>query len=591
MQEFRKIADVLKKLNFVLTSKQKKYFIIIFLMGCFAALLELLGVAAILPVLDIIIDIEQAREKWYIAPFINVFGLTTNMQISWLICGLLISIYIFKNIYFIFYTWVSLKFSCKVQRELASRILKAYMKQGYIFFVGNNTSELLQGIGGDVSGVYYMINTLFTVFTKSMSMLCIAFFIIAKSKDIAVVLLFLIVLCFAFIQIVYRKSLRQNGIAKRECSTKCSQASLEAIQGYKEILTMHKQDYFVSRYRDAMAKLNKVTVKIDLAAASPAYIIEMICICGLLLAIAIQMGRTDNFTGMIEQLSTIAVGAFRILPALGGVASGINMITMNTPLLTAAYKTLVDVKKVEKKYEEKKLASGNKQVEFKNEIRLENISFKYPNAREYVVKNINLTIKKGESIAFIGPSGAGKTTISDIILSLLKPDEGKITMDGIDIEELEAEWSRLVGYVPQSIYMVDDTIRNNIAFGEDEKYIDESRIWKSLEIAQLKEFVEGLPAGIDTLVGEQGVRFSGGQKQRLAIARVMYRDPEILILDEATAALDNETETEVMRAIDQLQGYKTLIIVAHRLSTIRKCDTIYEVKNMEVRKKDKKDVL
>ena len=179
--------------------------------------------------------------------------------------------------------------------------------------------------------------------------------------------------------------------------------------------------------------------------------------------------------------------------------------------------------------------------------------------------------------------------MSDIILSLLKPQKGAILMDGIDIEDLGEEWSRIIGYVPQSVYIVDDTIKHNIAFGED--YIDEEQVWRALGIAQLDDFVKSLPEGINTVVGERGVRFSGGQRQRLAIARALYRNPEILILDEATAALDNETEEEVMKAIEALQGYKTMIIVAHRLTTIRNCDKIYEIKNGEAVEKSKKEVL
>ena len=206
-----------------------------------------------------------------------------------------------------------------------------------------------------------------------------------------------------------------------------------------------------------------------------------------------------------------------------------------------------------------------------------------------MISGVSLRVEKGQSVAFIGPSGSGKTTMSDIILSLLKPQKGAILMDGIDIEDLGEEWSKIIGYVPQSVYIVDDTIKHNIAFGEDS--IDEEQVWRALEIAQLDDFVKSLPEGINTVVGERGVRFSGGQRQRLAIARALYRNPEILILDEATAALDNETEKEVMKAIEALQGYKTMIIVAHRLTTIRNCDKIYEIKNGEAVERQKRDVL
>ena len=229
-------------------------------------------------------------------------------------------------------------------------------------------------------------------------------------------------------------------------------------------------------------------------------------------------------------------------------------------------------------------------VQFHRSVELQQVSFKYPGIETNVIENVNLTIKKGESIAFIGSSGAGKTTIADIILALLKPTKGKILMDGIDVEDLGSQWNHIIGYVPQATYIIDGTIRSNIAFGENKEHIDDNKIWQALEISQLNDFVKNLPKGLDTMVGERGVRFSGGQRQRLAIARALYRDPDILVLDEATAALDNDTETEVMKAIEALQGYKTLIIVAHRLTTVKKCDIIYEIKNGTAVKKDKKDI-
>lgn len=280
------------------------------------------------------------------------------------------------------------------------------------------------------------------------------------------------------------------------------------------------------------------------------------------------------------------------MPSLGAISSGMNTITMNIPLMEKTYQILNEVSELEKAEKGKKITESKyKDIEFKQEIKVDNISFCYPNSEENVLEDASVIIKKGESVAFIGPSGAGKTTLSDIILALLKPSKGKILMDGIDIEELGGTWNRIIGYVPQTVYIVDDSIRNNIAFGEEKGTINDEDVWQALKVAQLDEFVRGLPRGIDTRVGEFGVRFSGGQRQRLAIARAMYHNPEILVLDEATAALDNETENEVMKAIEALQGYKTLIVVAHRLTTVKKCDEIYEVRDKKIIKRNKADVL
>lgn len=592
MDDWKKVKDLYNKLNFILSRKQKQYAILVLIMAILAALLEMLGVAVIIPILDMMLDMEAVKSKWFIEPFVDVLNLNTNGKIVWFVCLGVIGIYFLKNIYFAFYNWVSMKYAYKVRRELSIRVLQAYMRQGYIFFVEHNTSRLLQGIEGDIDSVYSILNSILSIAMKAMTIICIGIFILFQSKEMALFLCVLAVACFLFIQLVYRRAMQKNGILRRNLMFEKGKTSIEAIQGNKEILVMHKQDYFVKLYEKILAKLYRVCVKVDLGTICPSYIIEMICIGGVMLAVAAKMSNVEDSYSLLNQLSTIAVGAFRILPALGAVTSSINSITMNTSQLSAAYETLSGVKELEKEEaEKKKAASKYKGIKFENELIVKDVDYGYPNTDRLVVEKANIVLKRGQSIAFVGPSGAGKTTLSDIVLSLLKPESGKIVMDGINIEELGEEWSRIIGYVPQAVYIVDDTIKHNVAFGEDVDLISESDVWEALKIAQLDEFVRELPEGIDTVVGERGVRFSGGQRQRLAIARALYRNPEILVLDEATAALDNETEAEVMRAIEALQGYKTMIIVAHRLTTIRKCDEIYEVKDGKVQKKDKKEIL
>ena len=330
-----------------------------------------------------------------------------------------------------------------------------------------------------------------------------------------------------------------------------------------------------------MEGANRATIRQAFGAATPAYLIEAVCITGLLVAVAIQMVSVDDSINLISQMATIGVAAFRILPSLGAILSSLNSAVYYAPALSVAYDTLQRVKALELKQEiensKKQVLAGN--YSFKDELKLEDVSFSYPQAREKVIEKLNMVIRKGTSVAFIGASGAGKTTLADLILSLLKPENGKIFMDGTDINELGDKWHEIIGYVPQSIYLTDSSIRKNIAFGIEESKIDDKKIWKALEMAQLRSFVDSLPEGLDTRVGECGVKFSGGQRQRIAIARALYKEPDILILDEATAALDNETETAVMESIEALQGYKTLIIVAHRLTTIKNCNVIYEITN------------
>lgn len=589
MHSIKKANDLLKKLKYILSSEQKKLSYLVIFGGIVAAVLELLGVAVILSVLDLMLNMGALREKWYVKPFDHLLNLDSDSKLTWFICIIVILVYLVKNLYFSLYNWISIKFAYKIRRELSVRVLKAYMSQGYIFFVQNNTSRLLQGIESDVDSVYSILSNLFGLITKTATIICISVYILIESPQMALLIILLALFCFGMIQGIFRKPMQKNGILRRNYLFDKSKISIEAIQGNKEILVMSKQNFFVNIYEKTLEKLYKVCVKVDMGAVLPAFLIEMVCIMGVMIMLGVQMSNSHDSYGLIVQISTIAVGAFRILPALGAINNNMNMMTSLAPQLKASYDTLTGVKEIEQE-EKKEKNSPYQGIKFQDKIEIRDIAYQYPNTNERVLNHIDLSIKKGESVALIGSSGAGKTTLSDVILALLKPAQGQVLMDGIDIEELGAAWSEVIGYVPQAIYIVDDTIRMNIAFGEDSKEVDDEKVWQALRIAQLDQFVEMLPKGLETVVGERGIRFSGGQRQRLAIARALYRNPEILVLDEATAALDNETEQEVMKAIENLQGYKTLIIVAHRLTTVRKCDTIYEVRDGNVVKREKSEI-
>lgn len=595
MNELAKIKDGLQKLNFILTSEQKKYCILVFILSIISALFEMLGVSIIIPLMQAFLSPDSLKNQVYIAPFVRIFHLQTTNQIVIFICIGITVIYIIKNIYSIFYVWVSNKFSNKIKRELSVQVLKTYMQQGYNFFVNNNTARLVRGLDADISSVYAIVLQIFNFCSKALTILGITVFIIAVTPEMAIFLCCLVLFCFLLIQIIFRKSMQKNGNLRREYAYKCNQATYEALQGSKEVLVTNRQDFFVERYTKCLEGVNKTTVKIAVGESSPANIIEAICISGLMIAVAFQMVTVENPSELLTQMATIAVAAFRILPSLGTMLSAVNSIVFHAPALSASYDTLNMIKGL-KKEDNGLSAKGSaenaeKQHSFQKELILSHVTFAYDNANVNVIDDLDLRIEKGKSVAFIGSSGAGKTTLADIILALFRPQGGEILMDGINIEELGEEWHRIIGYVPQSVYMIDSTIRRNIAFGIKDAKIDEKKVWKALEMAQLKDFVESLPDGLDTKVGELGVKFSGGQRQRVAIARALYNEPDILVLDEATAALDTETETAVMESIEALQGYKTLIIVAHRLTTIRNCDEIYEIKDGKAIKKCKAEVL
>lgn len=592
-KEFAKIKDAFRKLDFILTKEQKGYAVLILFMSALSGIFEMLGVSILIPLLNAFLDPTTLPEQKYIKPFVNLFHLQNITQIILFICVAVIILYLVKNLYAVLYTWASVKFSRKIMRELAVRIMTAYMKQGYGFFVANNSARLLRGISGDVSSIYAIVNALFGFFNRCLTMVCITILIIIATPQLSISLISLVIFCFILIQLIFRKPMQKYGKIAREYNYKCSQAALEAIQGSKEVLVTNRQNYFIKHYEKCMSSSHEADIRMSVAQIAPANIIEAVCITGLMVVVAFQMIVSDSALVLLGQLALLAAAAFRLLPALGGITSSLNVFVYHAPALSAAYDTLYLVKDLEKKYNrdfliKKETDLKNKKLE--NELTLSNITFSYKSRNVMVLDGLNLTIKKGMSIAFIGSSGAGKTTLADIILGLLKPQKGELRVDGINIDDLGERWHELIGYVPQSIYMTDASIRRNIAFGIAENEIDDERVWRALEMSQLKEFVMKLPDKLDTLVGEWGVQFSGGQRQRIAIARALYGDPDILVLDEATAALDMETETAVMEAIDVLQGIKTLIIVAHRLTTIRNCDIIFEIKDGQAIERRKEDI-
>lgn len=591
--ELAKIKDLFQKLNYVLSKRQKQLGVLVFICTLISAALETLGVSAIMPVVEGLMDVDGLSNKWYLRPVIDVFHIENPNYLIYIVCGGVILIYLFKNIYFVFYTWIVKKYTYKIKRELGTRVMESYMAQGYIFFVSNNSAKLLQGITGDVSAVNSIINCILSLIVKVLTILAIGIFILVQEPFIAIMLLILSVVCVLFIQLFFKNSMKKYGELQREAIWENNQACLEMIHGSKEVLVTGRQDYFKRRYVNSIIEHNKCCVKIEMATTIPTYIIETVCIIGLLLAVVIQVGTQGASMEMVSGLSMIAVAAFRILPSLGNVSSSLNAIRSCIPSFNASYETIKKVNELEEKIRQNKegrMIARNENIRLKDELTINNIFYKYPATDRYILEDVSLKIKVKSSIGIIGTSGAGKSTFVDVLLGLLKPEKGQILMDGIDTTLFGNAWNQNIGYVPQTIYLVDEDIRSNIAFGINKKDIDDAMVWRALEMAQLADFIREQPKGLDTRVGEWGLKFSGGQRQRVAIARALYSNPELLVLDEATAALDNETERALMESIDALLGQKTLIVVAHRLTTIKQCDYIYEVKDGKLIQRSKEEI-
>ena len=581
---------MLKKINYVLDKKQKIHLILLLIIIFIGAFVELLGVSAILPVVNVATSPETIDQTWYLSCLKQTLKLEDAGQMLIVLSIILIIVYILKNVYVTIMYNMQYGFIFGNQKKLAVKLMDCYMHQNYLFHVSKNVAELQRNVTSDVNGFFTVVLN-FLQFLAEISV-CVVLVLYLLMQDFVTtmavaVLLFIFVGLFAGI---FKKILGEKGRKNREVNVQVTKWILQSFSGIKEIKVINEEDFFIDNYNKYYSQFATLQRQQSMLTFLPRPVMETVCICGLLLAVILKLTiDSSDIASFIPTLSVFAIAAFRMLPSFNRITGYLGGIMFSIPSIDAIYN---DLKEVEQLLKQKEIIEKiDENMSLTKSIQMEHVSFKYPESDKWILKNANIEIRKNSSVAFIGASGAGKTTAADLILGLLEPEEGHILVDGVDICTNMAAWHQKIGYIPQTIYLMDDTIKANIAFGVDEANIDETRIQKALKEAQLDEFITQLPEGIHTEIGDRGVKLSGGQRQRIGIARALYRNPEVLILDEATSALDNDTEKEVMEAIDSLHGTRTLIVIAHRLTTIQNCDEIYEVGNGKFKLKSKQEVL
>lgn len=590
VNNIKEIFAIANKLKYLLNSRQKRRGGVVLVCIVVGAIFEMIGISIIVPFLYAMLQPEKLWDNVILATVLKLFSINTNTGML-IFLGLVIALlYIVKNIFLLSASYIRLKFCADLQGELSVRMLNIYMKRPYSYFRKINSAEVMRATTGDPASIYMVLLNLLEMVAHIFMTLMMAIYLLYTDWGMAVGVLILAGFTVLIILLAFKNKIKRLGVEQRQLNVETTKAGYEAVEGIKEITVMHRREKFVEKYRRLTILRQKKILDYSFVVASPERVIEAICVCGLIGIVCIKIVIGADLVEFIPKLGAFALAAFKIMPAASKLSGEVNTIIYYIPALNDTYDHLKIAEKEDYDREKLHVENINDNAVFLQSVELENVLWKYDDGQENVLDHINLSIKRGEAIALIGPSGAGKTTLADIILGLFTPVEGTVKMDGIDIRSIPEQWATIIGYVPQSVYLLDDTIRGNIAFGLDESEIQDSKVWWALEQAQLKEYVDALPAKLDTIVGERGVKLSGGQRQRLAIARALYYNPEILVLDEATSALDDETEKALMESIDALKGNKTLIIIAHRLTTIRNCDKVYEVKNGRVYIKEKKDI-
>lgn len=568
--------SMLKKINFIFTKKQKKRLALMFIVILIGAFMELVGVAAIIPFMEMILSPGTIEQQRYIGTIYRMLSVQSPKHFIIISAIVLILIYILKNGYIALMYNLQYRFTYNNQRRLSTRILKAYMQQPYLFHVSHNSAELMRNISTDTTMFFQAVLGTLQLMTEICVCGVLGVFLMYTDKTITIGVVTLMILFLLVFLKKFKKQLSISADQSRYYTAGLTKWLQQSFGGIKEIKVLSREKYFKDNYDADYYGFVKSQREYMLFQIIPRPVMEAVCMSGILLVIAFKMYMGVDSKYFITTLSAFAVAAFRMLPSFNRIASNLSIIMFNKASVDAVYE---DLKQVENLMEIQQNAPSEERLKYKESIIVKDVCFTYLGTDAEVLCDVNLRIPKNRAVALIGPSGAGKTTLADIILGVLHPTGGSVMVDGIDIFEHLRGWQQNLGYIPQNIYLMDDTIRNNIAFGVPENEIDDEQIKRVIKEAQLDGFIQTLPDRLQTVVGELGVRLSGGQRQRIGIARALYTDPEILVLDEATSALDNDTETAVMEAIEHLSGSKTMIIIAHRLTTIRNCEIVYEVKN------------
>ena len=569
--------DIVKKLRYILDRKQKINICFLGVMIFIGGLLETLSVSAILPVVWVMIDPVQAQENRYMKMIMRFTGIEDVSSLIVPLLGLLILMYVLKNSFLLLLASEQNRFIAYNRNKLISQVLREFLNRPYEFYLDADIPTVFRLTDSDIPNVFNILMALISLVSEVIvfALLCGVLLV----TDWKLVMFMLVV--FGLISILMLKIIKPRmsslGAKNQAIQSRIAKWRIQAIYGIKDVKVLHREAFFADNYENSGKVGASYSKRHAVMNNIPRLLIETVFMASILGYIMIYISTGHEATSLVPMLTAFGVAAIRMMPSVNRINTYMTDISYFRPCLDYVYENM-NINEISKRNNQTlKPADTSKSMKLRHSIELKNIVYAYPNTDKLIFDKADMTVPYGKSVGIMGPSGAGKSTIVDILLGLLKVHEGSIECDGVNIFDNYPAWLSQIGYIPQSIYLVDEPIRNNIAFGIADEEIDDERIWKVLEEAQLKDFIKTLPEGLDTTIGDRGVRLSGGQRQRLGIARALYHDPEILVFDEATSALDNETEAAVMEAINSFQGRKTMVIIAHRLNTIEKCDIIYKV--------------
>ncbi len=579
------MSKIWSKLLILLDRKQKMQMAGIVFMMLIGGVLESVGISLIVPVMTIVVNPAAVNTNSVLKFIYDTFSFTRVIQLATLIMLSLVFVFVIKNIFLYFMNVVQLRFVYTNQFSTSRRMMINFMTRPYEYYLSADTAVIQRNITSDVNNMYGLILNLLQLISEVIVFVCLVGILLIQDTVMTLSIASLLIAVLLIIKFIIKPVMKRAGEDNQNFYSGLFKWISESVTGIKEIKIANKENYFINEYSKCGNGYVSAVQKYNLYNSTPRLLIESVSIAGMIGYMLFVMYNGETVQELLPHMTVLGAAAARLLPSANRINNYLTSISYFEPFFMNVSDNLqYEINDDRISYDEDSYVSvAVDKLPIHEKIEMRDMCYRYPGTQSYILDHADITVPVGKSVGIVGTTGAGKTTAVDVLLGLLKPESGMILADGIDIREHYSSWLKNIGYIPQTIFMLDSTIRKNIAFGVPESEIDDEKVISALKEAQLYEYVKTLPDGLDTTIGERGIRLSGGQRQRIGIARALYEDPEVMVLDEATSALDSETEAAVMDSINRLHGRKTLIIIAHRLQTIEKCDQVYRVENGKIK--------
>lgn len=566
--------ETIRKAWAVYPKQSKRRVPFVMLLGILGTAVEAFGIGLVIPVMTTMSKASPGNSGSILQPLFNFFDIqSVGTMVGVAVLSIVVA-FMVKNAYQLFYSWYVSKFSNFSSQQLSSMLFRSFLRRPYTFHLQRNSSELLNVVQQEVGMTLGIVTSTTGLLKEILLGGSVAVLMFITEPVAAASTLVILIFGTLLYTKVAKPRIAYIGQQRQKIQAPLMRYLLQGFGGVKDIQVLGRAEDFSTQYEKQNEVVQEAGLRYGIIKQIGPMWTELLAMSGLTVVVWVMVWQGRAPDRIIPLLGLFVIATWRFVPSINNVINLVNSLSYSKPAVESLYN--------EFEYINKQNEIVKTQAVFTEKIEMRNLTFSYANTLAPSLRDVNIVVRKGETVGFIGPSGAGKSTLVDVILGLLPPSSGELLVDGVNMHEHNIEWQSTIGYVAQAIYLTDDTIRRNVAFGIAENEIDDVALERSLKSAQLWDFVQGLPDKTHSIVGERGIRVSGGQRQRIGIARALYHEPQVLVLDEATSSLDIETETEVMSAIRALQGFKTILIVAHRLSTVQHCDRVYRIEDATI---------